>query len=97
MELNNWTYQQKGLYLAVSLRGLAQNVLGNLPAEDKKFESLTKAIRERFSPASPTELYRLQLKERELKHGENVGQRILRLITHSYPGADPNLISVFSM
>ena len=33
-ELNNWTVKQKGLYLGVSLRGLAQGVLGNLPLED---------------------------------------------------------------
>ena len=52
-ELNNWTIQQKGLYLAVSLRGLAQGVLGNLPLEKQKdFEELSKALSERFSPES---------------------------------------------
>ena len=82
-ELNSWTSQQKGLYLGVSLRGLAQGVLGNLPAKDQKdFEVLSKALGERFSPESQTELYRAQLKEREWKHGENLAefdQRILRL------------------
>ncbi|MEW8548378.1 MAG: hypothetical protein AB2693_33155, partial [Candidatus Thiodiazotropha sp.] len=100
-ELNGWTNQQKGLYLGVSLRGLAQGVLGNLPAKDQKdFEALSKALSERFSPESQTELYRAQLKEREWKHGENLaefGQRILRLTTLAYPKAEPNLINVLSM
>ena len=100
-ELNNWTNQQKGLYLGVSLRGLAQGVLGNLPVKDQRdSEILSKALSERFSPESQTELYRAQLKEREWKHGENVaefGQRILRLTSLSYPGADPSLINVLAM
>ena len=100
-ELNNWTIQQKGLYLGVSLRGLAQGVLGNLPLEKQKdFEELSKALSERFSPESQTELYRAQLKEREWKHGENVaefGQRILRLTTLAYPKADPCLINSLAM
>ncbi|MCG8032936.1 MAG: DDE-type integrase/transposase/recombinase, partial [Candidatus Thiodiazotropha taylori] len=100
-ELNNWTKQQKGLYLGVSLRGLAQGVLGNLPVENQKdFEALSNALSERFSPESQTELYRAQLKEREWKHGENVaefGQRILRLTTLAYPRAEPNLVNVLAM
>ena len=55
---------------------------------------------ERFSPDSQTELYRAQLKEREWKHGENLGefsQRIVRLTTLAYPRADPTLINVWAM
>ena len=82
----------KGLYLGVSLRELAQGVLGNLSVEDQKnFEALSKALSERISPESQTELYRAQLKERECKHGENVAesaQSILRLTTLFYPGTD---------
>jgi hypothetical protein len=32
-EINHWSDKEKGLYLAVSLRGQAQGVLGNLPLE----------------------------------------------------------------
>ena len=100
-ELNGWTHDQKGLYLGVSLRGLAQGVLGNLPTKDQKdFETLCNTLGERFSPESQTELYRAQLKEREWKHGENLGefsQRILRLTTLAYPRADPTLINVLAM
>ena len=52
----------QGLHLAVSLRGQAQG--GNLPAGDREnFEKLVKALSERFSPESQTELYRAQLKD----------------------------------
>ena len=48
-ELNKWDARQKGLYLAVSLRGHAQDVLGNLPVEERNtFEKLSKALAERF-------------------------------------------------
>ena len=71
------------MYLGVTLRGLAQGVLGNLPVENQKyFEALSKVLSEKFSPESQTELYRAQLKEREWKHDKNLvefGQRILQL------------------
>ena len=75
--------------------------IGNLPAEDRNnFEKLSKALSERFSPESQTELYRAQLKERQWKHGENIpefGQIILRLITLAYPGANASLIVTLAM
>lgn len=100
-ELNKWDNRQKGLYLAVSLRGQAQGVLGNLPVEERNhFDKLSKALAERFSPDSQTELYRAQLKERQWKHGENIpefGQRILRLTTLAYPGASSTLVDTLAM
>ena len=85
----------------MSLRGQAQGVLGNLPATDREnYEKLVKTLSERFSPESQTELYRAQLKEREWNHGDNVAefaQRILRLITLSYPRADTALVDSLAM
>ena len=100
-ELDSWNNKQKGLHLAVSLRVQAQGVLGNLPATDREnYEKLAKAVSERFSPESQTELYRAQLKEMEWKHGDNVAefaQRILRLTTLSYPRADTALVDSLAM
>jgi len=60
--------KEKGLYLAVSLRGQAQGVLGNLPLELRKdYKELVKSLEERFSPSNQTELYRTQLRERREK------------------------------
>ena len=100
-ELNSWNDKQKGIHLAVSLRGQAQGVFGNLPATDRENnEKLPKALSERFSPESQTELYRAQLKEREWKHGDNIAefaQQILRLTTLSYPWADAALVDSLAM
>ena len=72
-ELNDWSERHKGLHLAVSLRGQAQGVLGNLLASDREnYDMLSNALSERFSPESQTELYRAQLKERQWKHGEKI-------------------------
>ena len=72
-ELNGWTLIEKGMYLAVALRGQAQSVLGNLPAEDKcNYRLLSKALEERFLPSNQTELYRAQLRERRQRASESL-------------------------
>jgi len=53
-EINNWSYSEKGLYLAVSLRGQAQGVLGNLSSKSKNYDSLVKALEERFALPNQT-------------------------------------------
>ena len=76
-------------------------MLGNLLIKDQRdFEALSKTLGEMFSPDSQAELYGAQLKEQEWEHGENVaefGQRILRLTSLLYPGADLSLINVLAM
>ena len=90
-ELNGWTEQEKGLHLAVSLRGSAQSILGNLHSNSKKdFTSLCRALEERFAPANQTELYRAQLRERRQKATETIpelGQDIRRLTNLAYSSA----------
>ena len=49
-EINKWSYLEKRLYLAVSLRGQAQEVMGNLCTNSKDYGVLVKALEERFSP-----------------------------------------------
>ena len=92
-DLNQWSYEDRGLYLAVSLRDQAQGVLGNLPsALRRNFDALSMALEERFAPANQNELYRAQLKERRQKASENIpelGQDIRRLTNLAYNSA-PN-------
>lgn len=80
--LNGWTDREKGLYLAVSLRGNAQGVLGNLAGElGRNYNELVRALEDRFAPANQTELYRVQLRERRQKATETLpelGQTIRR-------------------
>ncbi|VDI53879.1 Hypothetical predicted protein [Mytilus galloprovincialis] len=92
--INGWTDTEKGLYLAVSLRGQAQGVLGNLPTDKRQtfIRTCHRSLEERFSPANQTELYRTQLRERRQKASESLpelGQDIRRLANLSYPTA-PN-------
>lgn len=90
-KVNNWSIDQRGLYLAVSLRGHAQSILGDLPVESRSdYESLITVLEERFAPPGQTELYRLQLRERRIKPGESLpelGQHIKRLSNLAYPTA----------
>jgi hypothetical protein len=66
--INQWSENEKGLYLAVALRGQAQGILGDLAIDKQQdYKSLVKALEERFAPPNQTELYRVQLTERRQK------------------------------
>ena len=89
-EINGWSQVEKGLYLAVSLRGQAQGVFGNISNQSKDYEKLVKALEERFAPPNQTELYRVQLRERRQTASETLsalGQDIRRLTNLAYPTA----------
>ena len=90
-KVNNWSLEQKGLYLAVSLRGQAQAILGDLPHEDQSsYDILVNALEERFASPSLTELYRVQFRERKKKASESLpelGQVLRRLSNLAYPTA----------
>ncbi|XP_065923756.1 uncharacterized protein [Magallana gigas] len=94
-DINGWSYATKGLYLAVSLRGNAQGVLGNMPRGTKPdFDSLVQALEDRFAPPSQTELYRVQMRERRQRAGETLpelGQAIQRLAYLAYPTASAEI------
>ena len=82
-QLKGWTENEKVMYLAVSLRGQAQGVFGNIASKSHDYSELVKALEDRFAPPNRTELYRIQLRERRLKASESLselGQDIRRLI-----------------
>ncbi|CAC5402443.1 unnamed protein product [Mytilus coruscus] len=90
-QVNDWSHEQMGLYLAVSLRGQAQGILGDLSTEVRSdYDSLVVALEERFAPPSQTELYRVQFRERRKKATESLpelGQVFRRLSNLAYPTA----------
>ena len=94
-EINGWSQAQKASFLAVSLRGPAQQVLGDLGTAFRyDFDSLSKALARRFGSEGQTELFRVQLKGRMKKTGESypeLAQAIRRLITRAYPHAPLSL------
>ena len=86
--------------MAVSLRGSAQGVLGNLPKGSKPdYQTLLRAREERFAPPSQTELYRVQMRERHQRAGESLpelGQAIRRLANLAYPTAPTEIRETLS-
>ena len=99
-KLNEWTDAEKALYLAASLRGQAQGVLGNLPRDDREsYRTLVKALQDRFAPLNQTELYRAQLRERRQKPSESLpemGQDIRRLVNLAYPTAPTDVREILA-
>ena len=79
------------MYLAVSLRGQAQSVLGNLAGGvPKKYGELITALNEQFSPPNQMELHRAQLRERKQRATDSLpelGKSIRRLTNLAYPTA----------
>ena len=98
--MNHWTDLEKGLYLAASLRGQAQGVLGNQATGDRQnYQKLVQALQDRFAPSNQTELYRAQLRERRQKASETLpemGQEIRRLTNLAYPTASSELKEVLA-
>lgn len=79
--VNGWTEESLGLFLAVSLRGHAESVLGDLPGDKgQHYRTLVRSLEERFSPPNQTDLYRVQLKEcRQSVRELNVSEIFLSL------------------
>ena len=98
--INQWSDIEKGLYLAASLRGQAQGVLGNQATADRQnYQKLVQALQDRFAPSNQTELYRAQLRERRQKASETLpemGQDIRRLTNLAYPTASNELKEVLA-
>ena len=94
-ELNGWGELAKAVYLAASLRGSAQAVLGDLDDERRRnYSSLTAALGQRFGPENQTELFRVQLKNRLRRRDETLpelAQAIRRLARQAYPSANYQL------
>ena len=67
------------------------SVLGNLPrGTQPDYLTLVKALEERFSPPSQTDLYGVQFRERRQRAGETLpelGQAMNRLVHMAFPSA----------
>jgi hypothetical protein len=89
--INMWNDRQKGLYLATSLRGQAQTVLGNMETNNVcAYRDLCETLEARFAPTNQTELYQTMLKEKHQKPKETLPElkeSIRRLAHLAYPTA----------
>ena len=100
-DLNKWTLNEKANYLAVSLRGSAQELLGDLsPDMRQNYMVLVETLRVRFGSEGQNELYRAQLKSRQRRPNETLpelAQGIRRLIVRGYPTASAAVREVLAL
>ncbi|KAH3842691.1 hypothetical protein DPMN_116195 [Dreissena polymorpha] len=73
VEINQWDFNDKLLYLVVSLRGQAQGVLGNIAQNARDNDAQLQPLEERFATPNQTELYMVQLRDRRQKTSETLG------------------------
>ena len=71
--MNQWNDEQKGNYLATSLKGSAFTVLGNLGTETRQdYRALAAALESRFRAAHQQELHRTKFKSRLRPYEESL-------------------------
>lgn len=87
--MNQWNDEQKGNYLATSLKGSALTVLGNLATETRQdYRALVAALESRFGAAHQQELHRTKFKNRLRRREESLqelAEDIERLARLAYP------------
>ena len=95
-QLNGWTPRTWASYLAASLCGAAQAVLGDLDAPRRQdYGTLVASLNQRFGSENQTEMFRAILKTRIRKPNETLpelAQAIRRLVKQPYPTAPYELL-----
>ena len=90
---NGWDYAERGVNLAMSLRGNAQQVLGELSVHElEDFDAIKAALERRFDPAEKENLHRVEFRSRFKKKGESVteyGFALNRIASDAYPRMPP--------
>ena len=85
---NGWSHEEKGLQLAMNLRGAAQQVLGCLTDfEVDNYDVLRSVLKKRFSPKERVPMYRSEFRNRKKFNGESVsdfGFSLSRLVNRAY-------------
>ena len=99
--VNRWTGQEKATYLAVSLKGIAVNVLNGIPPDKLyDYDALTVALEARFGNGHQAELHRMKLKNRVRKREESLtelAEDVEKLLRLAYPGADAMMLELLGV
>ena len=86
---NGWDDRDKGTNLAISLRGSAQQVLRDLPLEEREdYDAIVTALKRRFDPDERETQRRSELRHRQRHRNESAvefGFALLRLVNSAYP------------
>ena len=84
--VNQWTDDEKAMYLASHLRGAAREALADMVRGE--YANILEKFEQRFGVTSQAPLQRAQLSMRVRGRGESLadlGQSIRRLVASSYP------------
>lgn len=86
---NKWSESEKAAQLAMSLRGSAQRMLGDLTRDQlTNYESLKSVLTQRFNPTERKTAYRCEFRNRKRLPGETVadyGYTLKRLASRAFP------------
>jgi len=86
---NKWTEQEKAQQLSMSLRGTAQQMLGDLrPDEISDYKTLKDILGQRFDPKERVTAYQTEFHSRRRTWGETIpdfGYAFRRLVCMAYP------------
>ena len=101
VDLHQWDYRMKSLYLASSLIGNARALLSELSDTQRRdFDSLVSILNRRFGSVERSEIFRAKLKNRTKMENESLSalaQSIKKLTRQAYPTADPDLTNILSL
>ena len=100
-EINHWGEEDKARYLAISLRGQAQRMFGNLSANARtNYRILVQKLEERFGTEGQSELFMSKLltktkgnKESYQELADNIGN----LVSKAYPTASDYMIKILTL
>lgn len=88
-DANEWTSADKGINLACSLRGNAQQILRDLPVEERKnYDSILHALKRRFDPEEREKQHKNEFRSRHKRREESItdyGFALNRLASSAFP------------
>ena len=100
-ELNRWDNHTRALYLATSLRGSAQSVLGDLDnIERHDYEALIDCLNQRFGSGNQSEMFRALLHNRVRQPKESLpdlAHEIRKLVRLAYPTGERAIIETIAL
>ena len=101
-KLNKWDNDEKRDFLAVRLRGAAQETYFSLSEEAQAgtFEELSEALSNKFAPTERLELYKAEFQARRRAQGEKLGElaaALSKMASRAFPGAPTDILDRLAM
>ena len=97
---NGWDHQQAGVFLGLSLTGIARRLLGGIdPSAEDGYLRLREALVARFQPANQAAMYKAVLRNLERSKGECLqahAENVERHTRMAYPKADLATINIMA-